>query len=317
MKKKILIISIVFILVILITFRFIISFYRMPNQTMEDTIKKGDLLVINKLAGGDFFMGLKMPAFSNFKTGDIVYFLDPSDVDVPLYERKRIVARIIACPGDDYLMHLRDVFINDVLYEEPPTVKHSYRVVANEGAKLDSAFFLKYGLSEWVKESSSSSIHDKYKVMYGMTEEKPIDFFDIPMSKEQSLEVEQDSLISYVRMVRARTPGRLIRTWPFSPYWFWNRWDTKYSFQIPGKGILVPITYRTLGAYEDIIEEYEGNTIDANLDNQIFINNQRVNGYTVRENYYLVLSDNRDRFYDTRTWGLVPEKYIIGKVINK
>lgn len=317
MRRKILIITGTIIVIVFVLFKFVISFYRMPDQTMEDTIKKGDLLVINKLAGGDFFMGLKTPAFSNFKTGDVVYFLDPSDVDAPLYDRKRIVARIISCPGDNYQMTLRDAFVNDVLYEGPSTIKHSYRIVAKEGVKLDSSFFLKYGLSEWIKEGDKTPMHYKYKNIYHLTDEKPLDIFDVPMSKEQSIDIEKDSAISYVRMVKTKTPARVIRVWPFSPYWFWNRWDTKQPFQIPAKGQYISVTYRTLGVYEDIIEKYEDNVIEANLQNQIFINSQRVNGYTVKEDYYLVLSDNRDRFYDTRTWGLVPKKYIIGKVVGK
>lgn len=57
---------------------------------------------------------------------------------------------------------------------------------------------------------------------------------------------------------------------------------------------------------EEMREEY----LDS-AHNQTLGNFQRTK---VKEHYYFVLGDNRDNSSDSRVWGLVPEKYIYGKV---
>lgn len=305
------------IVVLYILFEFVFTFYKMPDQTMEDTIKKGEWVYINKLSFGTIFMGIKLPGITKIENGDLVYMLDPSDTEEPIYSRKRIISRIIAKPHDLFSIEARKVIVNGKEQIESPTVKQGYRVVAKDGIDLDTTFFNKYHLTEYLKEGTKTDMNIKYQKLYGFIDEEPVGIWEIPMTAATADEVAKDTMISYARFINSRIPGRYIKTWPYSNYWSWNRWNITPPFEVPGKGISVPVTYRTIRGYEDIISKYEGNKIDATLENDIYINGNLVNTYTVKDNYYVVLSDNRDRYYDTRTWGLVPEKYIIGKVMGK
>jgi signal peptidase I len=304
-------------LIVYLVFQFVISIYRMPDQTMEETIKKGEWVFVNKLAFGSIFLGMKVPGVSTIKNGDIVYMLDPSDEDSPIYARNRLIARVIASPKDIFTLQSRTAFVNGEKVEDVPTIKHGYRLVAKEGVKLDSTFFNKYELTEYIREGIKTELHNKYKHIYQMNEEEPLEIWEAPMTNQKAMEISEDTLLSYVRMIRSRNPGRVVKIWPYCPYWFWNRWNTQPSFEVPGKGTQVPVNYRTIRGYEEIIAKYERNKIDATRDFDIYINGQMVNSYTVKGNYYIVYSDNRDRFYDTRTWGLVPENYILGRVMGK
>ena len=94
--KRVLIFCGIPLLIIYLFFQFFFTFYKMPDQTMEDTIKKGEYVFINKLAFGSIFMGIKLPGVSTIQNGDIVYMIDPSDVDNPIYAKRRIIGRVVA-----------------------------------------------------------------------------------------------------------------------------------------------------------------------------------------------------------------------------
>jgi signal peptidase I len=82
--------------------------------------------------------------------------------------------------------------------------------------------------------------------------------------------------------------------------------------------IVVPKCHMTLHLTEDNYLSYksvivnEGNFIYAR-DGQVFINDKPASTYTVREDYYYVIGDNRAISSDSRQWGFLPENNIIGR----
>ena len=104
------------VVVALFIMMFIAQPFRIPSESMEQTLLVGDFLLVNKqvFAPADAWHGL-LP-YRSLRRGDIIVFHDPADSGLHL------VKRVIGMPGDHLrLVHGR-VFINDKPLDEPYAV---------------------------------------------------------------------------------------------------------------------------------------------------------------------------------------------------
>ena len=67
-----------------------------------------------------------------------------------------------------------------------------------------------------------------------------------------------------------------------------------------------------MATYGRLIKVYEGNTV-TKKGSQYQVNGVSTKKYTVKQNYYWAMGDNRHNSEDSRAWGFVPHDHIVGK----
>jgi len=145
------------ILVALLLKMFVVDAYRIPTSSMENTLLKGDFLVVNKLAFGfrtPHFIPLTsfpipimtVPLFSKIHRGEVVIFEFPGNMnEIKPTEPTNYIKRCIGLPGDVVEIQNGLVSVNGSAMPFPSTGKYPSQYPNNE--KLQSLDFFPEGSS--------------------------------------------------------------------------------------------------------------------------------------------------------------------------
>lgn len=272
---------------------FVFQVVKVPSDSMNNTLKDGDYIFVNKLAygarfpitplsihvgGQKYFLDwitlpyFRLPGYQDISINDILVFNLPTDDALPTDEKKEYVKRCLAMPGDTISIVEGDVYINHLLLPEINTQLKWYTIKANDNIPI-SDYFLSL--------SQIDSIHEK----------KPA-----TISQQKTIPITNYSP-SY---------------FPHTPNIKWNP-DNFGPLYIPKKGQTIKLNEASILLYQYAIEKHECNKLTFKNDST-FLNGKPVTTYTFKMDYYFVLGDNRYNSIDSRFWGLLPEDHIIGKV---
>lgn len=86
---------------------------------------------------------------------------------------------------------------------------------------------------------------------------------------------------------------------------------------VPKRNSTIKLSKENVIFYKEVMTNETDGKILINDQNQVYLNDTFITTYTFKENYYFVLGDNLLQSVDSRHWGFLPEKLIIGKMLFK
>ena len=115
---------------------FVIQAFKIPTGSMEETLLVGDFLLVNKFVYGAKvpFTDFRLPGFTDPEPGDIIVFKYPLDPELDY------IKRLIAVEGQTIEIKNKEVYVDGILFGDPPHSQFDRNPVVAKGVNENGIF---------------------------------------------------------------------------------------------------------------------------------------------------------------------------------
>jgi len=336
--------SLVFAVVVAAFFRWsAVEAYVIPSESMEHSLLVGDYLFVSKLHYGPTtpqtplqvplthqivpILNIKsytdllqlptyrFPGFSSVKRNDVVVFHVPHEQQYPADLRTFLVKRCIAVAGDTLEIHKGQVFVNGqpaAVAGRPQTTYFMAVPVPNDEVReaLRAQGVVDYTQPDGVPALATDPTNGKSGYFISCPTDVAAYFRKQPYVAGLTVAGAElpagtlfpDAADFHVSGAMSATP----RKWQLDDYG---------PLPIPKKGQTIALSPANAAIYYKIVSQYEHNTDVSWKDGMIQLKGQPLTSYTIKQDYYWMMGDNRHNSEDSRFWGFVPADHVVGKAV--
>ncbi len=314
--------------------------YVIPSESMEHSLLVGDYLFVSKLHYGPItpqtplqvplthqtlpLLGLKsysaliqlptyrFPGFSSVQRNDVVVFHVPHEQQRPADLRTFLIKRCVAIAGDTLTIRQGQVFVNgrpEAIAGQPQTTY--FLAVPQPNDEVRQALH-DQGVVDYTQPDGTPAMGtnpDTGQLGYLISCPASVAAYFKKQPYVQSLTVVTPTAQLFPDVADYPVSGArsaVPRKWQLDDYG---------PLPVPKKGQTITLTPANAAIYYKIVSQYEHNQGISWQDGMIQQNGRPLTSYTIKQNYYWMMGDNRHNSEDSRFWGFVPEDHVVGKAV--